>query len=399
MRLKSWSRRSVPACAAISLLACTALAAQASEQASKTPAIALLDAADAAQWQTWTRELGWRVLVPGGAAGQGIDSRVQALAAAVEEAVKNSGVDSSRVYLAGRGGAASYVFYSVSRMPDVWAAGLAVGGSPQPAIDANRIFTANFQNTPVLWVSDGAGDRELAEKLKSAGLNLEWRAGAANTASVFEWLAARRRDEFPLSVDCETNSPSFASCYWIRLMRFDPAERNDVLPMTLLPGSSGAALDLGGFSYKLDDPGPGVPVSALPDKYSGPLKPGDRLVALDGKPIQNARQFAETMAKITEEQNAVVMVERGRERKRIETRIVLPRRDPVITARVQAKYIPEEKDIQIITRTVTELRVTVPPQWVPANLYWNGLVLENIKTPGCVALRMERELLRSERCQ
>ncbi len=395
MILKSWSRRFAPVCAAISLLACPA----AGEQASRTPAIALLDAADAPQWQTWTRDSGWRVIVPGTAADQGIDSRVQALAAAVEQAVRNSEVDSSRVYLEGRGGAASYVFYAVSRMPEVWAAALAVGGSPQPAIDTNRIFTANFRNTPVLWVSEGPGDRELAEKLKSAGLNLEWRAGSATTGSVFEWLAARRREEFPLSIDCETNSPTFAGCYWVRLTRFDPSERNDVLPMTLLPGSSGATLDLGAFKYSLDDPGPGVLVSALPEKYSGPLKAGDRIAALDGKPIQNARQFAETMAKTTEEKPAVVMVERGKERKRIETRIVLPRREPVITARVQAKYVPEDKEIQVITRTVTELRVTVPAQWIPANLYWNGLALEDLKAPGCIALRMERELLRSERCQ
>ena len=52
---------------------------------------------------------------------------------------------------------------------------------------------------------------------------------------------------------------------------------NDVLPSTRLQGSNGAALNLGGFGYKPDDPGPGVLVSMLPDKYSGPLKMGDRI--------------------------------------------------------------------------------------------------------------------------
>jgi len=41
----------------------------------------------------------------------------------------------------------------------------------------------------------------------------------------------------------------------------------------------------------------------------------------------------------------------------------------------------------------------VPPQWVPSTLYWNGLSMNEIKAPGCFALRIEKELLRSEKCQ
>ena len=144
--------------------------------------------------------------------------------------------------------------------------------------------------------SANAGDQALAEKLKSAGLNLEWRlAKGVTNGDVFEWLAGHQRDEFPAAIDCETNSPTFARCYWIRMAKFDASERNDVLPSTRLAGGSGAALDLGAFSYSATDAGPGVLVSHLPEKYSGPLKMGDRIVALDGKPIQDARQFAETM--------------------------------------------------------------------------------------------------------
>ncbi|MBZ5580721.1 MAG: hypothetical protein LAQ30_00700 [Acidobacteriia bacterium] len=394
MRSKNSLRRFVPACVTISLLG--GGAGQAAEQTAKTPAIAVLAGGEAAQWQAWTKDLGWRVIVPDSSAGQGADVHVQAVSAAVQEAIRNSGVDPDRVYLAAR--SAADVLYTISRTPDLWAAAVAAGGSPQAAIDTNRIFAANFRNTPVLWISQDPGTQDLAGKLKSAGLNLERRSGDVAAGSVLQWLAAHQREEFPLSVDCETNAPAFARCYWIQLTKFDPAERNDVLPTTLIPGSSGAALDLGGFSYKLDDPGPGVLVN-LPQKYSGPLKTGDRIVALDGKPVENARQFAETMEKTTEEKSAVAMVQRGAERKRIETRIVLPKRDPVVTARVQGKYVPEDKEIQVITRTVTELRVTVPPQWVPANLYWNGLALEDIKTPGCIALKMNKELLRAERCQ
>jgi len=359
-----------------------------------------VDGADAAQWQTWTKDLGWQVIVPpADAANANPDVRVQALASAVEAAIRNAGVDAARVYLAGRGGAAAAVFYAISRVPDLWAAGIALGGSPKPAIDTNRLFTANFTNVPVLWIGD-AGDQALAEKLKSAGLNLEWRlAKGVTNGDVFQWLAGHQRDEFPAAIDCETNSPTFARCYWIRMTKFDASERNDVLPSTRVAGGSGAALDLGAFVYSAADPGPGVLVSHLPEKYSGPLKMGDRIVALDGKPIQDARQFAETMEQIVEEKAVVALVQRGKERIRVETRIVLPKRDSAVTARVQAQYSPAEKEIQIVSRTVTEMRVTVPPAWAPATLYWNGLSLEDLKTPGCYALTVEKELLHAAPCE
>jgi predicted esterase len=407
MKSRNWSRKSVLVCGVISLLARGVAAAQAAPAAqatpaapAKSPAIVLVDGADAAQWQTWTRDLGWQVIVPAAeAANANPDARVQALTSVVEAAIRNAGVDAERVYLAGRGSAAAVVFYAISRVPDLWAAGIALGGSPKAAIDTNRLFSANFTNVPVLWIGE-SGDQALAEKLKSAGLNLEWRlAKGVTNGDVFQWLAGHQRDQFPAAIDCETNSPAFARCYWIRMAKFDPSERNDVLPSTRLAGGSGAALDLGAFGYSATDAGPGVLVSHLPEKYSGPLKMGDRIVALDGKPIQDARQFAETMEQMVEEKAVVALVQRGKERIRVETRIVLPPRDSAVTARVQAQYSPAEKEIQIISRTVTEMRVTVPPAWTPAKLYWNGLSLEDLKTPGCYALTVEKELLHAAPCE
>lgn len=396
MTSRNWRRRFALACAAISLLA----AAPAPSDAAAAPAVTLLDSADAAQWQAWTRELGWRVIVPAATGPQAsIDQRVLAAVAAVENAVKAGETDAARVYLVGRGGGSAGVFYGISRAPDVWAAGLAIGGGPQAALDSNRIFTANFTQAPVLWISAGADDAVQAKTLASAGLNVEWRPAASTTMGAgFEWLARRAREEFPSAVDCETNSPQFARCWWIRMTKFDAAERNDVLPSSALRGGSGAALDLGGFGYNTTDPGPGVLVSVLPPKYDGPLKMGDRIVALDGKEIADARTFSEFLAGNWEEKGAVVLVARGKDRVRLETRIVLPRRDPVVTARVQGKYIPEDKVIQIVSRTATEMRVTVPPAWVPGSLYWNGLGLEKIETPGCYALAIEKELLRAAPC-
>ncbi len=397
---KNWLTRSVVACG-ISALFCGAASAGAAEGA---PAIALIDAADAPHWQAPAAARGWRVIAGAAAQGGGpatsIDARVQALAAAVRTAIEKGEADPARIYLAGRGDASAGVFYTVSRVPDLWAAAVAIGGSPAPAIDTGRLFTANLSRVPLLWAGAGAGGEALAAKLKTAGLDLEWRpaAGLTDTA-VFDWLATHQREAFPATIDCETNSPTFPRCYWIEMTRFDAQERNDVLPSTELRGGSGASLDLGAFSYKTDDPGPGILVSALPPKYNGPLKVGDRIVELDGGPIADAQAYTAMMAKVTEEKQAVVMVQRGRERKRVETRIVLSRRDAFVTARVQGQYLPAEKQIQIMSRTVTEMRLTVPPQWAGSKLFWNGLVLEKIDAPGCYRLTIDKELLHAAPCR
>jgi predicted esterase len=385
----------VRACAIISLILCWPLGAQ-----TKVPAIALLDAGDTVQWQNWTREAGWQVIAPAGAPGTDIDSRVRALATAVETAIQNGSVDPARVYIAGRGDTGAAILYAISRLPDLWAAGAALGGSLKAAVDSNRIFTANFTNVPVLWISGDEG-KTMVEKLAAAKLNVEWQpaSGGANAVTLLQWLAKHKRDAFPLSIDCETNSPAFARCYWIQPTKFDANERNDVLPSTRIRAASGAALDLGGFIFKTDDPGPGVPVTSLPEKYNGPLKAGDRLIALDGKPLASAVQYLELMEKVTEERTAVVTVQRGKERIRVETRITLPRRETGVTSRVEAQYLPAEKEIQIVSRTITEMRVTVPAEWVPAALLWNGLTLENLKEAGCWTLSVQKELLRAEKCK
>jgi hypothetical protein len=390
--LRSWSKRFAAACA-ISLLACGGAPAQ-----SPKPAIALVDAADAAQWRKWTDELGWRLIVPTVADGANADQRVEAIAAAAQAAIK-AGADAAHIYLAGRTEAAAAVFYAISRVPDLWAAGLALGGSPRPALDTGRIFAANFSNTPVFWISDGAGDAALAAQLKSAGLNLEWRSARnLSVAQLFATLSEHSRTEFPTAADCETNTPTFARCYWMEPTKFDAAERNEVLPPSRIMLGSGATLTLGEFGYKADDPGPGVLISALPNDYSGPLKIGDRLIELDGEPITDARNYVDRMNKMTAEKEMAGLVQRGKEKLRFETRVVLPRPDDFVTARVQGKYDPEDKTIQIISRTVTELRVAIPPAWVPGDLYWNGVSLEDLAKPGCYLLTISQELLNAAPC-
>jgi hypothetical protein len=391
MTSRSWPSAFAAVCGISSALWCGAAAAA-------TPAIALLDPADAPQWQSWTREAGWRVITA--AAAENADARALALAEAVRAAVQD-GVDPARVYLAGRGAAAAGVFYTISRTPDVFAAGVAIEGGPQPAIESGRLYTANFRNAPVLWTTQTATDQALASRLKEAGLNVEWRSSAGLTpAAIFDWLSARRRDPFPAEIDCETNSPQFAHCYWIQMTKFDPAERNEVVASTRLEGSSTASLDLGGFGYNPNDSGPGVLISYLPDKYSGPLKLGDRIAALDGRPLDNPKKYLEFMARYTESRPAVVTVERGKERIRLETSVVIPKRDAGVTARVQGQFSGADREIQIVSRAIKEMRVTIPPEWArDSRLSWNGLPLEKIESPGCILLTIEKELLRAARCQ
>src|SRR5512143_611421 len=107
MRLRSWLRRSVLACVASSLLM------------AKAPAVALVDPADVPQWQTWMKDAGWSVIA--GEPGNSPDQRVQSLAAAVEKAIKDGTADPARIYLVGRGPQAAYVYYTISRVPDLWA--------------------------------------------------------------------------------------------------------------------------------------------------------------------------------------------------------------------------------------------------------------------------------------
>ena len=393
---KNWLRRSALVCAT-SLLS---WAQPPAAPAKPAPAIALIDGADAPQWQALVADAGWQILTAPVEPDANIDKRVQALALKVDEAVKAGIADPSRIYVAGRGDAAALVFYAIARIPDRWTAGLALGGSPKSAIDTNRIFAANFTDTPVLWAGSGAADADYAARLKEAGLNLEWRSAAGfSNQQVLDWLSAHVRAEYPLTVDCETNSPTFSSCYWVQPTKFDASERNDVLPPSLVAGESAASLDLGGFGYRIADPGPGVTVAFLPEKYSGPLKIGDRLVALDGKPIKDAHELLDTLQKADATRNAVVMVQRGKDRIRIETRIVVPRHETVVTSRVKAEFLPEFHQIVLISRSVTEMRVTLPPEWIPGDLLWNGLTLENVKTAGCQLLKLEKELLHAGPCQ
>ena len=312
-------------------------------------------------------------------------------------------IDPARVYLAGRGPAAAAVFYTISRVPDLWAAGIAIDGSPQPAIDTGRIYAANFSRVPVLWVSADPGAETLADQLKKAGLNLEYRAAAGVTnAAILEWLNGHKRDAFPTEIDCETNSPTFASCYWIQMTKFDPAERNDVLPRNAWCAADPAHRSTWAASAtRLDDPGPGVLVSFLPEKYNGPLKMGDRIVTLDGRPL---------------EQRAAVSRKPWRSRPRsgppwswcsaamsgIAWRRASSCRGAIRASprAWRASICRPSARLQVVSRTVKEMKSDgAGAVGAAASCIGTAWCWRKSKQPGCWLLTIEKELLRAAKCQ
>jgi pimeloyl-ACP methyl ester carboxylesterase len=339
------------------------------------------------QWQPLAASRGWNCAMPFGAGVS--DGMVKALESIVADVKKRlPKVDETRVYLVGPGASAAEVFYALSRAPDLWAAGLAVQGSPAQAINSYHLFGANTQAAPLLWIAPAAEVDPVRQKLSAAEFNFATRP-EANANEALDWLSKQQRPLFPATVDCETGSPAFARCYWIEMTKFDPKKRNDVLKSTrVLPGS-GASLAFGPFGYDPQSPGPGVLVGWLPADYKGPLKLNDRLVSVAGKDVRDGRDYAEQMDEIKEEKPVAVVVQRGKERVRLETKILLPKRDELITARVQGRYLPDQKELLLISRTVTQMRVRIPAEWTPVSVSWNGLDLLKAESAGCWVLNID----------
>lgn len=345
------------------------------------------------EWENWrqiaaTRQ--WHAMMPSfSPAG---DGGVKSIEAMIESARRKPGLEKAAFYLIGAGPAAASVFYIAARAPYLWSAALAIGGTPKPAIDSDRLYAANTTLLPVGWAVSPEDKQATAaprQKLITAGYNLHlMESPAIDTA--LDFLAKHLYSEFPRQIDCETGSPQVARCYWITPTDFDPSLRNDAIRSTRVPAEVYGSLDLGGFGYKPDAPGPGVLVEFLPPKYEGPLQLQDRIVALSGKPIADARHYLELMSQVTEERPVQVtierLVEKKKERIRVLSRYQLPRRQEVITARLQAHYNPEAREIVIISRTVAALDITVPPHWVPSTINWNGDLAASPENAGCYHL-------------
>ncbi|MGC8794554.1 MAG: hypothetical protein ACP5U2_14305 [Bryobacteraceae bacterium] len=337
------------------------------------------------RWRAVTATLGWGVLVPGIAAAPA-DAAVLALEALLDAFVQQVKPDRQRVYLAGEGAGGSAVFYVVSRRPDLWAAAAALGGNPRPAIETNRLFAANTSLVTVLWVPR-PGDAlagPMRARLREAGYNLlEPPRTEMSVAELLQWLGRHRQEEFPYKIDCETGHPAFARCYWAEISRLDFSQRNDALAVSRVPPGSGAYVALGGFGFDPSAPGPGVLVGWLPENYKGPLRMGDRIVAVGGHEIADGRAYVEFMERQADERATAVTLLRDGRLMRVETRIVLPRREEVLTARVRAEYLPETRELLVVSRGVAALRLRLPVSWIPARINWNGTEAGTVERAGC----------------
>ena len=140
-------------------------------------------------------------------------------------------------------------------------------------------------------------------------------------------------------------------------------------------------------------------VTWLPEGYSGALKKDDRIVALGGKTVADGAAYAAVMDQTTEEKPVAVSVQRGKERLRLETRIVVPKREENITARVQGTFAPDTREIVVMSRAVGQMRLTIPQAWVPADMNWNGTELGKAENPGCWLLDEKNALLSARRCE
>ncbi|MDX2153633.1 MAG: hypothetical protein SFV54_23020 [Bryobacteraceae bacterium] len=267
-----------------------------------------------------------------------------------------------RTYLIAAADDAWMAAYAASRVPHLFAAVLAIGGSARPAIQTNRLFAANAALVPVYWVDPD----DAVTRLANAGFPV--RSGPADLAQ----LGASRLDSYPETADCETGNTAFGRCYWVTLQALDPAQRNDAVTTSRIVPGAGASLAFGPFGYSQAAPGPGILVAWLPPEYKGPLKLDDRILALDGKPISDAHGYQSLMDEMVEEKPVVAMIQRGGERRRLETRTVVPKREELFTARVRAQYLADSKEILVVTRGVAALTIDVPPQWEGARVNWNG---------------------------
>ena len=362
----------------------------------KPPLLVVLDAQNPAMWEQLAQKRSWRYIrnsVPANDAG------MLALRTQVKEAVASLGADPARVYLAGQGNGTPAVLLAASRLADLWTAAVAIEGTIRPAVNSNRLFGANTQDVPVLWYTNSSDPEQLRQKLAAQNFNLTVKAPEGLTPDqVLDWLAEQHRDLDPAAVDCETGSTAFASCYWLQLTGFDLSKRNDVLGSSRVNAGSAAYLGLGGFGYDSNAPGPGVEVAWLPPNYKGPLELHDRIVSVAGKPIANASEYIALMDQASEEKAAAVVIERGKERKRIETKIVVPKREETSTVRVQGSWLVADKEVQIISRGVSQLRLTLPVSWAPVAINWNGSDLGKAEQGGCWDLSIAADPPTAKRC-
>ncbi|MCX6625582.1 MAG: hypothetical protein NTY38_31875, partial [Acidobacteria bacterium] len=246
------------------------------------------------------------------------------------------------------------------------------------------------RTVPLLWLVSPEVEKMSAwslARMKDAGYRVEVKTAAKLTLKEpLDWFMDKRREPAPKSVEYETGTLPFTRGYWLEIAKVDSAQRNDVLQTTRVKPGSGASLAAGSFGYNPGAPGPGLVVGWLPPDSPGPLKVEDRILSIGGKNIADAQEYEKLMESMSDEKAVALAVERGTERLRIETRIVIQKRDEHWTAHIRGEFNPESRDLFVITRGVGEVRLDLPAAFVPAKVNWNGNPMGELEIAGCYLL-------------
>lgn len=83
----------------------------------------------------------------------------------------------------------------------------------------------------------------------------------------------------------------------------------------------------------------------------------------------------------------------------METKIEIGPRAESVTARVRAQYLPGLQEVEVVSRAITQMKLTLPESWLPAKINWNGTEVANASAPGCWLLDEQKELLSAKRCR
>jgi len=296
----------------------------------------------------WPVPADWMKLVPQVDALS--DVGVKMVEVMLADAAKRSNVNFNRIYLLGE---VQYVMFATSRTPDLWAAAASVGGDPKLAAATNRVFTANSQLIPKLE--------------------------AKTEQEAIDFVVKQEQLPMPPKIDCETGNQGFTRCYYLQITKFDTNMINQALGTTRISSGPQVYLALGNIQYTSD-----LEITAP----VGPLKTGDRILQINGKDVNTSGEYELLLAKQNEDRDVTLTIQRGKQRQRIETKAKIAKREEPLSARIQAEYSVENKELLVISRAVGEFVVQLPRPWTGATINWNGIEMNKNTASGCWLVSM-----------
>jgi hypothetical protein len=123
-------------------------------------------------------------------------------------------------------------------------------------------------------------------------------------------------------------------------------------------------------------------------------------VELGGKELKDGAEFAQILYQTFEEKPVVAMVAARQGAHPPGNQIEMaPRAEPV-TARVRAQYLPELQEVEVVSRAIAQMKVTLPESWLPGQdqLEWHRSS-QRITRPAAGCWMSRRSCSRAKRCQ